>query len=73
MRFDAPFFKEFVVRTDRGVERVLSHCRDRHILAGVALGRWDEALADCFMVAVTENRTKDEIDGLVDALSTSPK
>ena len=72
-RFGAPFFKEFVVRTDRNVERVLSHCRERGILAGVSLGRWYEEMADCFLVAVTEKRTKEQIDELVEAFSTSPK
>ncbi|MCH7808612.1 MAG: glycine dehydrogenase, partial [Planctomycetes bacterium] len=66
--FDAPFFKEFVVRTSRGVPEVLASCRDRGIQAGVPLGRFDERYEDCFLVAVTEKRTKTEIDDLVDAL-----
>ncbi|MGD2108673.1 MAG: aminomethyl-transferring glycine dehydrogenase subunit GcvPA [Phycisphaerae bacterium] len=69
LRFDAPFFKEFVVRTDRGVEAVLGACRQRGMLAGVPMGRFDERLSDCFAVAVTEKRTKEEIDELVAALA----
>ena len=72
-RFEAPFFKEFVVRTDRDVDRVLSHCRERGILAGVPLGQWYEEMADCFLVAVTEKRTKEQLDALIEALATSPK
>ena len=34
---------------------------------GIALGRWYPELADCILVAVTEKRTKAEIDGLADA------
>lgn len=64
-----PFFKEFVVKTDRGVERVLSHCRSRGILAGVPLGRWFADLDDCITVAVTEQRTRQQIDALIDALA----
>ncbi len=68
LRFDAPFFKEFVVQTEHDVDRVLSVCHDRGILGGVPLGQFDEKLSDCFLVAVTEKRTKTEIDNLVAAL-----
>jgi len=69
LRFNAPFFKEFVVRTTRGVDRALAACRERGICGGVELSRFDEKLADCFLVAVTEKRTKAEIDSLVAALA----
>jgi glycine dehydrogenase subunit 1 len=68
LRFPAPFFKEFVVRTDKPVDAVLAACRGRGILAGVPLGRWFPELDDCFAVAVTEKRTRAEIDRLVAAL-----
>jgi glycine dehydrogenase subunit 1 len=69
LRYSAPFFKEFVVRTSRGVEAALASCRKRGILGGVPLGKFDQRLSDCFLVAVTEKRTKKEIDDLVSALS----
>ena len=69
LRFGAPFFKEFVVQTDRGVKRVLEHCRGKDILAGVPLECWYPELGDCFAIAVTEKRTKPEIDALVEALA----
>lgn len=71
LRFAAPFFKEFVVRTSRGVTAALAACRDRGILGGVSLARSDERLSDCFAVAVTEKRTKTEIDNLVAALGSA--
>ena len=70
LRFAAPFFKEFVVQTSRGVEAALAACRRRGILGGVPLARFDERLDDCFLVAVTERRTKAQIDGLVAALES---
>jgi len=70
LRFEEPFFKEFTVQTTRGVPQVLSHCREQGILAGVGLGCWHENLSDCFTVAVTEKRTRQQIDGLVEALRT---
>jgi glycine dehydrogenase subunit 1 len=68
MRFAAPFFKEFVVRTSRDVDAALAACRAQGILGGVPLARFDQRLNDCFLVAVTEKRTKAEIDRLVAAL-----
>jgi len=68
LRFDAPFFKEFAVRTTKDVGAVLARCRARGIAGGVPLGRFDDALSDCFLVAVTEQRTKAEIDAWVGAL-----
>ena len=71
LRFRAPFFKEFTVRTNRNVKRALSCCRAQGILGGVALARFDERLSDCFLVAVTEKRTRAEIDRLVAALGSA--
>ena len=37
--------------------------------AGLHLGRWYASLDDCFSLAVTEKRTRAEIDALASALS----
>ncbi len=71
MRFAAPFFKEFVVRTSRDVDAALAACRAQSTLGGVPLARFDQRLNDCFLVAVTEKRTKDQIDVLVAALGSA--
>jgi glycine dehydrogenase subunit 1 len=68
--FDQPTFKEFVVRDGGGrVADLLAQARDTGYLAGIPLGQWYPQLADCFLVTVTEKRTKDEIDGLTEVLS----
>jgi len=69
LRFDAPFFKEFVVQTTREVDAVLTACREKNILAGLPLRRWHKDLDDCIAIAVTEKRTREEIDALVAAMS----
>ena len=51
---------------------VLDHCRTNNILAGVPLATTHPDLPDCFLVAVTENRTKAQIDDLVATLKTVP-
>lgn len=68
LRFQAPFFKEFTIRTTHSVKTVLDICRSAGMYGGVPLGRFDEKYADCFLVAVTEKRSKQEIDHLVAAL-----
>ena len=65
--FPGPFFKEFVVRSERDPKSVLAEVGRLGYHGGIDLGRWYPDLADCILVAVTEKRTKDEIDGLADA------
>ena len=62
LRFGRPFFKEFVVQADRPVEPMLHALAQQGIHAGVGLGRFDAGMGDCFLVAVTEKRTREEID-----------
>jgi len=71
LAFAAPFFKEFVVRSRLRPEQVLASCRERGILAGVPLARFDDRFSDCFLVAVTEKRSRKEIDALVEALAAA--
>jgi len=69
LAFGKPTFKEFVVRSRAGgVERLLAEACRAGYLAGVPLGRWYPELSDCFLVAVTEKRTREEIDELAECL-----
>ena len=68
--FDRPFFKEFVLRdADGQVAQLLASAERDGFLAGVPLGRWYPELADCFLVTVTERRTRSEIDRLAACLA----
>ena len=70
LAFQQPVFKEFVIRDTKGnVADVLAECNESGILAGIPLATWYPELADCFLVAVTEKRTKHEIDQLADCLT----
>ncbi|QDU97296.1 aminomethyl-transferring glycine dehydrogenase subunit GcvPA [Lignipirellula cremea] len=61
--FTSPFFKEFVVRDTQGeVAELLAGAESEGILAGVPLGKWYPEYEDCLLVAVTEKRTRAEID-----------
>ena len=58
LAFDKPFFNEFYVKYDGNVDTLSKHLLDAGILGGVKLG-------DGILFAVTEKRTKEEIDNLV--------
>jgi glycine dehydrogenase subunit 1 len=68
LRFAAPFFKEFTLRLPKAPERVVQRLLKDRILAGVPLKAFDRSLKDCLLVAVTEKRTREEIDAFADAL-----
>ncbi len=60
LAFNQPFFNEFCVRYDGDVDKLQKHLADNGILGGVKIdGR-------TIMFAVTEKRTKAEIDKLVE-------
>lgn len=67
LAYEGPFFKEFVIRSTKDPVRVLAHVGKLGFHGGVALGRWDAQDHDKILVAVTEKRTKSEIDGLAEA------
>jgi glycine dehydrogenase subunit 1 len=69
LRFAQPFFKEFALRLPKPPERVAAKLARQRILAGLPLKTFDRKLGDCLLVAVTERRTKDEIDAFADALA----
>ncbi|MGH2679713.1 MAG: aminomethyl-transferring glycine dehydrogenase subunit GcvPA [Actinomycetota bacterium] len=62
---DARFFKEFAVRVPIQAERVVHGLVERGYLAGVPFPHAGE---NVLLVAVTERRTKDQIDGLAAAM-----
>jgi glycine dehydrogenase subunit 1 len=67
-RFAGPVVNEFVVRLTEPAEAVVRRLADQGYLVGPALGREYPELEDCLLVAVTEQRTREEIGGLVEAL-----
>jgi glycine dehydrogenase subunit 1 len=61
----APFFKEFALRLPRSAVEVRDALIERGFLAGVPL---DDADGRALLVAVTERRTREEIDALAGAM-----
>jgi glycine dehydrogenase subunit 1 len=65
----APTLREFAVRTSVPAATVVDRLADEGFLAGVAVGPGYEATPyeDCLLVAVTERRTRAEIDAYAGA------
>ena len=80
LMFRAPFFKEFVLKYRDGADVAIRKAAAVNIDIGPALGHFNgldwlsqEDREQSLLVAVTESRTKDEIDRLVNALSAPLK
>jgi glycine dehydrogenase subunit 1 len=72
LRFQQPFFREFLLETPRPAKEVLASLADKGINVGPDLARFQmtqvEGWQNCFLVALTEKRTRREIDSLAEAL-----
>jgi glycine dehydrogenase subunit 1 len=68
-RFAGPFVNEFVVHVPEPADGVVGRLVDRGYLVGPALGRDYPELSNCLLLAVTEQRTRAEIEGLLEALN----
>ena len=65
--FEQPVFKEFVIRDrENAVAELMANAEQAGIFAGVPLGRWYPDLEDCFLFAVTEKRSRRQIDRFVE-------
>jgi glycine dehydrogenase subunit 1 len=67
---DQPFVKEFVVRLPADPAEVSRRLADHGLLAGLPLAGLAPGLEDGLLVAVTERRTKEDVDRLAGALTT---
>jgi len=69
----APVAREFAVTVDAPVDRVLDFCAERGVAAGYPLGRDYREYDAGLLVAITERRTREEIDRLADVLGEAVK
>ncbi len=68
IRFGGPTFNEFVVRVAKKPAAILKQLLKHEIIGGVDLGRFYPELADCLLLCVTEQKTREQIDALIEAL-----
>jgi glycine dehydrogenase subunit 1 len=67
----APVARELALRLDAPVEAVLERCAERGIAAGYPLGREYPEHEDGLLVAITERRSREQIDDLAEALGAA--
>jgi glycine dehydrogenase subunit 1 len=65
---DQPVIREFAVRLDAPVDRVIERCAAQGVNPGYALGSSYEEYEDGLLVALTEQRTRAQIDRLAEVL-----
>jgi glycine dehydrogenase subunit 1 len=68
---EQPVVREFAVSLDAPVERVIAHCAEQGINPGLGLGRYYAEHDDGLLLAITERRTRRDIDRLADALGAA--
>ena len=65
IKYGNQFLKEFVIETKHNVEKLTEYCTDK----GFLIQGIHESINHCFQIAVTEKRTKQEIDMLIKCLN----
>jgi glycine dehydrogenase subunit 1 len=68
---EAPVVRELAIRLDAPVDAVLERCAERGIAAGYPLGREYPEYEDGLLVAITERRSREQIDALAEALAAA--
>jgi len=66
--FATPFYDEFVVRSPVPVAQLQHQLVQAGIIGGYDLGRDYPEMRNCLLFCVTETRTKDDIDTLINTL-----
>ncbi|MEA2268596.1 MAG: glycine dehydrogenase subunit 1 [Solirubrobacteraceae bacterium] len=66
-----PVVREFAVRLGAPVDRVLARCAEQGVDAGLPLGRDYPEFADGLLVAITERRSRADIDRLAEVLGAA--
>lgn len=71
LKFKQPFFKEFTIQVPGDAKTLLAKLLKAGYHGGLPLGRWYASLGNCITIAVTEKRTRAELDGFVAAVKAA--
>ncbi|MGF3103624.1 aminomethyl-transferring glycine dehydrogenase subunit GcvPA [Rossellomorea sp. DUT-2] len=63
--FEGPSFNEFIVKVNRPVKEINQKLLGKEMIGGYDLGLMDDSLSQHMLIAVTELRSKEEIDAFV--------
>ncbi len=74
LRFEGPFFNEFVVRTNgKSPAEINASLLDKKIIGGLALGRFYPELKDCMLLCATEMNKRADMDLVASAIGGSQR
>jgi glycine dehydrogenase subunit 1 len=68
---DSPVVREFAIALEAPAQEVLAQCRRAGVNAGYPLGRDYPELGEALLVAITERRSRRDIDQLADSLQAA--
>ncbi len=68
MLYNRPFFKEFAIKTSLDPQIIIDKMRKFKIFAGINLNRFDYGKDNGLLIAVTEKRTREELDQYIDII-----
>jgi glycine dehydrogenase subunit 1 len=68
---EQPVVREFALKLAAPVDRVVARCREQGVNPGYALGRDYPEHSDGLLVAITEQRTREDIDRLASVLEAA--
>jgi glycine dehydrogenase subunit 1 len=68
--YTGAFFKEFAIKVPVPPKKIIDVMRSEKIFAGIDLARFDYDIKDGLLIAVTEKRTKAEMDRYVEVMKT---
>jgi glycine dehydrogenase subunit 1 len=71
LKFKGPFFKEFVIEAPASATNLINRLSKKGIVPGIDLGKFSLGLRGSLMIAVTEKRSKEEIDRLATELAAA--
>ncbi len=70
LQFDAPFFNEFVARTNgKTPEQINRELLDEKIVGGLPLGRYYPELENCVLLCATEMSRRQDMDRVAEAFA----
>lgn len=69
LAYEQPFFKEFVIKTPKKPCKIIETGIEEGFFAGIDLGKYRDEWENQMLIAVTEKRTRDEMDSFIQFLS----
>lgn len=73
VRYKGEFFNEFVLDLPHSATAVQAELLKKGIMAGPVLDRWYDGMENSLLIAVTEQRNRQDLDGFVDAMKAIVK